>query len=236
MERRKRMGNIERIQAWSREAAGTLIDCGALQIAPQGEKFRFNSGLLSPMKVEIDQLRKDEYGHYKVCELLSRVIQIRLLIRPDNCVGVIRGGNSLAFDTSLILGRESAKKVAFATRFGSEESPDKMSYFKGDVVPGEKVVIVEDVTTTGTNSIRCAERVQEEGGIIVGIVSVFTYDFPQAEQNFRAHNFSFCSLVHFDSLVSIAKEVYFIDEESERMLRDWHDSAPAELDRLLQRG
>ena len=94
---------------------------------------------------------------------------------------------------------------------------------EGKVVAGQKVVVIEDLISTGGSSLVAVEALQKEGLEVLGVVSIFTYGLPKAEQAFKEAGISFVSLTNYDALTNAAKEAGTITEEDIPMLSKWHN-------------
>jgi len=90
----------------------------------------------------------------------------------------------------------------------------------------QKVVVVEDLVSTGKSSLQVVEVLKNSGLSIVGMVSIFTYGFPEAAKAFETANLSLHSLTDYNSLIDVAIEQGRINEEDQKSLENWR-SDPA---------
>ena len=63
---------------------------------------------------------------------------------------------------------------------------------EGNIMPGQKVVIVEDLVSTGKSSLKAAQAVRDAGAEVIGMVAIFTYEFPQAAHHQQLHRHGRC--------------------------------------------
>ncbi|WP_372648379.1 orotate phosphoribosyltransferase [Draconibacterium sp.] len=77
---------------------------------------------------------------------------------------------------------------------------------EGDLKPFKKVVVVEDLVSTGISSLKAAEAVNNFGGDVVGMVSIFTYNFPLAKENFEKAGIELTSLSRYQILIDFSLE------------------------------
>ena len=82
--------------------------------------------------------------------------------------------------------------------------------------------MIEDLISTGGSSLTAVEALQKAGLQVLGVVSIFTYGLPKAEQSFKEAGIHFISLTNFDALVNVAKEKKVVTEEDIPMLTKWH--------------
>jgi orotate phosphoribosyltransferase len=90
----------------------------------------------------------------------------------------------------------------------------------------QKVVVVEDLVSTGKSSLQVVDVLKNSGLNVVGMVSIFTYGFPVAEKAFEAANLSLHSLTDYPTLINAAVEQGKIREEDQISLESWR-SDPA---------
>ena len=93
---------------------------------------------------------------------------------------------------------------------------------EGKFSEGQKVVVVEDIISTGGSSITAVEALREAGCEVVGVVCVYTYNLPKAEQAFEETGVKYVSLTNFDYLVEAAIETNQLQETDIPFLTKWH--------------
>ena len=93
---------------------------------------------------------------------------------------------------------------------------------EGKFIEGQKVVVVEDIVSTGGSSITAVEALRDAGCEVVGVVCVYTYNLPKAEQAFEEAGVKYVSLTNFDYLIEAAIETDKIKEEDIPFLKEWH--------------
>lgn len=86
---------------------------------------------------------------------------------------------------------------------------------------GQKVVVIEDLISTGKSSLQVVEVLKSQGLEVVGMVSIFTYEFPEALANLEAAQVLLESITDYSSLINIAIEKGFIQSETENLLLQW---------------
>jgi orotate phosphoribosyltransferase len=92
---------------------------------------------------------------------------------------------------------------------------------EGFYKPGQKTLIVEDLISTGKSSLQVVDVVREAGLEVIGMVSIFTYGFQQADEAFAAKGVNYTSLTNYQNLVDIAIEKGSISKEVENTLLNW---------------
>ena len=94
---------------------------------------------------------------------------------------------------------------------------------EGDLKPFKKVVVVEDLVSTGISSLKAAEAVNNFGGDVVGMVSIFTYNFPLAKENFEKAGIELTSLSRYQILIDFSLERGDITKDQVESLMEWRE-------------
>ncbi len=94
---------------------------------------------------------------------------------------------------------------------------------EGDLKPNQKVVVIEDLVSTGGSSLKAAQAIDNFGGNVLGMVAIFTYNFPQAKENFKNANLELITLCRYQNLVDIAVEAGDITEKEVNSLMNWRE-------------
>jgi len=91
----------------------------------------------------------------------------------------------------------------------------------GVVVPGQKVVVIEDLISTGGSSLKAVQALSETGCEIMGIAAIFTYGFPNAVKNFNDANCKLFTLSNYGDLLELALEIGYISKKESELLAEW---------------
>jgi orotate phosphoribosyltransferase len=92
---------------------------------------------------------------------------------------------------------------------------------EGDIPQGTKTVIIEDLVSTGSSSLNAAEAVRNYGAEVLGMLAIFTYNFPHAAQNFEAAKIELTTLSNYNVLLQIAFDSGEINEAQLESLNNW---------------
>jgi orotate phosphoribosyltransferase len=92
---------------------------------------------------------------------------------------------------------------------------------EGDVKPGAKVIVVEDLVSTGLSSLRAVDALRAAGVEVVGMVASFTYGFNVATEAFEKAGVKLITLTDYESVLEAAKETGYITEEVMPTLKEW---------------
>ena len=92
---------------------------------------------------------------------------------------------------------------------------------EGELKPGTKVVVVEDLISTGRSSLKAVEALRAAGYEVVGMVASYTYGFPVAEQAFADAQVKLITLTNYEAVVTEALRTGYISEDQVPMLHEW---------------
>lgn len=92
---------------------------------------------------------------------------------------------------------------------------------EGELKPGMKVVVVEDLISTGGSSLKAVEAIRNNGCEVVGMVASYTYGFPVAEKAFKDAGVRLVTLTNYEAVVKVALETGYIQDDEVNMLHEW---------------
>lgn len=98
----------------------------------------------------------------------------------------------------------------------------RQNLIEGEVRPGSKVLVVEDLISTGGSSILAVEALRAAGMSVVAVVAIFNYGFDKAANNFKSAGCDWATLSDYESLLSVASEMDYITKEEEATLKVWN--------------
>ena len=92
---------------------------------------------------------------------------------------------------------------------------------EGDLKPGAKVVIIEDLISTGGSSLKAVEAVRNAGCDVIGMVAIFTYGFSISEERFKEAKVKYTTLCDYDAILDEALKTDYIEESDIKTLQEW---------------
>ena len=193
--------------------AKDLLDIKAVFLRPN-EPFTWASGIKSPiycdnrLTLSYPNVRKDiENG-------LAKLIKDNF---PDAAclMGTATAGIAHAALVADIL------DLPMGYVRGGAKSHGRNNRIEGLVKPGMKVVVVEDLISTGGSSLECVDALREAGCEVLGMVAIFTYGLEDSAKNFAAKDCSFYTLTNYDTLIQVAVEHEYIEAVDLEKLKAW---------------
>lgn len=94
---------------------------------------------------------------------------------------------------------------------------------EGSLKPGTKVVVIEDLVSTGGNALKTVEILQNYGSEVIGMTCLFNYKFPIAVKRFHESNITLISLCDYSTMIEVAEETNYISSEEAEALREWRE-------------
>jgi orotate phosphoribosyltransferase len=92
---------------------------------------------------------------------------------------------------------------------------------EGNYSPGQKVIVIEDLISTGGSSIKAVEALRSAGCIVTGMVATFTYGFKNAAESFTQHQLKVLTLTDYENMLKQAVDSGYINMEQLPLLQEW---------------
>ncbi len=197
----------------SQEVAQHLLRIKAIQLRPD-QPFTWASGWKSPIYCDNRISLSDPEARTYIKNSLSAVVKGYFkdvdAIAGVATAGIAQGALVADFlDLPFCYVRPEPKKHGMGNQI------------EGSVKPGQKVVLIEDLISTGGSSLKAAEALQQAGVEVLGMVAIFTYGFEIADQNFQNAGFPLVTLSNYDVLVDEAIKLDYISDTQLVTLQDW---------------
>ena len=190
-----------------------LLDIGAVSLSPNAP-FTWASGIKSPIYCDNRLILSYPEARKVIEEALADLVK-REFPDAEAVLGTATAGIPHASYISWILDMPSGFIRSKAKDHG------KNKRIEGAFKEGEKVVVVEDLFSTGGSSIDAAKACEAEGLDVVGIISIFSYELKAAEENFQASGYKHASLATFPELAEVAVARGDLSEEEKDRLNQW---------------
>ncbi|MFM7020223.1 MAG: orotate phosphoribosyltransferase [Aquirufa sp.] len=197
----------------SQEVAQHLLRIKAIQLRPD-QPFTWASGWKSPIYCDNRISLSDPEARTYIKNSLSAVVKGYFkdvdAIAGVATAGIAQGALVADFlDLPFCYVRPEPKKHGMGNQI------------EGSVKPGQKVVLIEDLISTGGSSLKAAEALQQAGVEVLGMVAIFTYGFEIADQNFQNAGIPLVTLSNYDVLVEEAIKLDYISDTQLVTLQDW---------------
>lgn len=195
------------------KVAEFLLQIKAIKLQP-ANPFTWASGWKSP--IYCDNRKTLSYPTIRtfIRQAYSEVI-LEKYGKPDLIAGVATGGIAQGALVAQELG------IPFVYVRSSAKGHGLGNQIEGDFEAGQKVVVIEDLISTGGSSLQAVEALREAGCEVKGLVAIFTYGFDVAIENFKNANCNFETLTNYDFLMEQALKLDYIKESEIESLKEW---------------
>ena len=193
--------------------AKALFDVKAVKINVN-EPFTFASGIKSPIYCD----NRFVLGFSDERDVIVDGFVQAIDSDADVIVGVATAGIPWA---SFIADRMK-KPLAYVRNKPKDHGAGKQ--IEGAEVKGKKVVVIEDLITTGKSSLIAVDVLQKEGVADMEVESIFTYGFDAAKENYDKFNCKFSSLSNFNVLINLLKNTDYLTKEEAEIALEWSKS------------
>lgn len=105
----------------------------------------------------------------------------------------------------------------------SAKDHGKSKQIEGVLLKGQKVVLVEDLLSTGGSSLKAVQALRDAGAEVLGVIAIFTYGFNYVDENFAKEGLPYFALTDYTTLLPIAVEHKYIDEAELSLLNKWRE-------------
>ncbi|SMG34719.1 orotate phosphoribosyltransferase [Marivirga sericea] len=200
----------------ARAIAIELLDVGAIQIRP-AKPFTWASGWKSPIYCDNRLALSFPETRSIIKHYLSDVIRSKLP-EAEAIAGVATAGIPQG-----VLVAESLDLPFMYVR-SKPKGHGMENLVEGKLVKGQKVVLVEDLVSTGGSSIKAAEALQAQGADVLGMAAIFTYGFDVAVENFKNAGINLVCLSDYPHLLEEALAKKLIKTDELATLKEWRDN------------
>lgn len=199
--------------------AAKLLNVKAIKLQPE-QPFTWASGWKSPFYCDNRKTLAFPALRTFVKLELARLVAEKYP-EADAVAGVATGAIAQGALVADVLG------LPFAYVRSKPKDHGMANLIEGDLHKGQKVVVVEDLISTGGSSLKAVEALRQHGCEVIGMVASYTYGFPVAEEAFRAAQVELTTLTNYEAVVEVALATGYIRSEHVELLHQWRAN-PAE--------
>jgi orotate phosphoribosyltransferase len=200
----------------AKKTAELLLQMKAIKLSPN-EPFTWASGWKSP--IYCDNRITLSYPAVRVFlkEEIAKIVEQQHGM-PDVIAGVATGAIAVGVLVAQELG------VPFIYVRPEPKKHGRKNQIEGYLEPGQNVVVIEDLISTGKSSLNAVEALKEAGAVVKGMVAIFSYGFDIASANFEDKNVGLTTLSNYENLLEQALDSNYISDKELLTLTDWRRS------------
>ncbi|WP_458121759.1 orotate phosphoribosyltransferase [Paenibacillus sp. Z6-24] len=210
------MLTIEEIPA---HIAAALLQIEAVALRPQ-EPFTWTSGIKSPIYCDNRLTMSYPYIRDQIADAFAMIIREQY---PDT--EVIAGTATAGIPHAAWVAQKLDLPMAYIR--DKAKGHGKQNQIEGLIKEGQKVIVIEDLISTGGSSIKAAEAVREAGGDPLAVLAIFSYQLDKAVQAFAASNLPLQTLSNYTALIDKAVEMGKIQPDDLALLHSWREDPAA---------
>lgn len=197
------------------KVARALLEIEAVQIKTDGY-FTWTSGIQSPIYCDNRLTMSYPEIRTKIAKAFAEKL-VELNMTPD----VIAGCATAGIPHAAWLADELNVPMAYVR--SKPKGHGKGNQIEGKVEKGQKIIVIEDLISTGGSSIDAANVLREEGADVLGVFAIFTYGLQKAVERFKQEDLFMDTITNFDHLLDVLQEDGKINSEDTSRLLKWRD-------------
>ncbi|MEK3697847.1 MULTISPECIES: orotate phosphoribosyltransferase [unclassified Paenibacillus] len=203
----------------SEQVARYLLEIGAVALRPQ-EPFTWTSGIKSPIYCDNRLTLSFPVVRGYIAEAFAELIRASY---PD--AEVIAGTATAGIPHAAWVADKLGLPMAYIR--DKAKGHGKQNQIEGLIAPGQKVIVIEDLISTGGSSIKAAQAVQEAGGVPLAVLAIFSYELDRAVDAFAAAEIPLQSLSNYSTLIDVALAQGTIADSDVALLQSWRKDPAA---------
>jgi orotate phosphoribosyltransferase len=201
------------------KVAEFLLQIKAIKLQPN-QPFTWASGWKSPIycdnRITLSHPSVRTYIRQKLAQLIQE---------EYGAVDVIAGVATAGIPQGVLVAQELGLPFIYVRSKAKEHGTG--SLIEGEIIEGQRVVVIEDLISTGKSSLQAVDALRAAGLSVAGLVAIFTYGFDKADENFANAKCRYSTLSNYQALISYAAEHSFIAQNDINLLTRWREN-PAE--------
>ena len=176
--------------------------------------FTWASGWLSPIYCDNRKVLSYPEVRKLVCQKFAEIIR-----QNFNDVEVIAGVATGAIANGILVAEALGLPFVYVRSAPKKHGLENL--IEGDLKPNQKVVVVEDLVSTGLSSLKVVDALREANANVLGMTAIFTYDFDTAKQNFDQYNLPLFTLANYHELIDYALSIDMVEQSQLEVLKSW---------------
>ncbi|MGL5088457.1 MAG: orotate phosphoribosyltransferase [Cetobacterium sp.] len=192
--------------------AKSLLGTEAVRLSVK-DPFTFVSGIKSPIYCD----NRKMIGFPKERQV---VVDAFIEVLKDKNFDIVAGTATAGIPWAAFIAQELNVPMAYIR--GEKKAHGAGRQIEGAEFEGKKVIIIEDLISTGGSSIKAVAAAREAGALDVEVLAIFSYEFEKAYKNFEQDSIPWTTLSNFASLINVATEENYIDSEDAKVALKWN--------------
>ncbi|MDB5029500.1 orotate phosphoribosyltransferase [Mucilaginibacter sp.] len=198
------------------QVAEFLLQIKAIKLQPNNP-FTWASGWKSPIYCD----NRITLSHPTIRTYIRQ--QLTSLIQDTfGPVGCIAGVATAGIPQGVLIAQELGLPFIYVRSKPKDHGTGNL--IEGDVLTGKRVVVVEDLISTGKSSLQAVDALRSADYDVAGLAAIFSYGFDVAADNFKQANCPFVTLSNYNALIKYASENQYISRDDVEVLQQWREN------------
>ncbi len=199
----------------SSEIARKLLQIKAIKLSPQ-TPFTWASGMKSPIYCD----NRITLSYPEIRSSIKETFAALCSKYPE--ATCIAGVATAGIAHGALLAEELGLPYVYVR--SKPKAHGRQNLIEGELPENARVIVVEDLISTGGSSIKAVEALRKSGAEVITVVAIFTYNFPKAKENFTAASCPYETLSDYDTLLVEAENINYITKEQKELLKNWKEN------------
>tara|TARA_B100000780_G_scaffold193513_1_gene136403 strand:+ start:1380 stop:2024 length:645 start_codon:yes stop_codon:yes gene_type:complete len=200
----------------AKKTAEFLLQIKAIKLQPS-KPFSWASGWKSPIYCDNRITLSHHATRTYIREQLADAV-VERFGKPDVIAGVATG----AIAHGILVAQELGLPFVYVRP--EPKKHGRKNQIEGFIEPGQNVVVIEDLISTGGSSLKAVKALEEAGCTVLGMAAIFTYSFQLADDNFKDAKCDLITLSDYSSLVDQAIDTGYISDQEIDALKKWREA------------
>ncbi|MBD1392359.1 orotate phosphoribosyltransferase [Mucilaginibacter glaciei] len=197
------------------QVAEFLLQIKAIKLQPNNP-FTWASGWKSPIYCDNRVTLSHPTIRTYIRQQLTSAIQ-----EMFGSVGCIAGVATAGIPQGALVAQELGLPFIYVRAKPKEHGTGNL--IEGEISPGKRVVVIEDLISTGKSSLQAVEALRDAGYTVAGLAAIFSYGFDVAAENFKNAKCPYFTLSNYNALIKYAEAHQYISTADVEMLKQWRD-------------
>ncbi len=198
----------------SSEIAKMLLEIQAVSIRSTANLFTWASGIKSPIYCDNRLIM----SYPKIRDTIAEEFK-KIIMKDFNNVEVIAGTATAGIPHAAWVSQKINLPMVYVRN--SAKNHGRQNQIEGKINNGQKVVLIEDLLSTGGSSIKAAKALRDAGAKVLGVIAIFSYNFKSLDELYRKENLKYKVITGYNTLLPIALEEGYIKKEEFDLLKKW---------------